>query len=83
MLAATVEATADLDVKILNGRSELGTFPGQSLAKLPGESTRGGDPEFARIGTRAGDDIDDGPRSRFAEAHGRRALHKARIDRSG
>ena len=46
MLAATVEAPADLDVEILTASSILKAFFGQSLANSAGETARRGDPSL-------------------------------------
>ena len=57
MLAATVEAAADLDVQILDRFIELKILFRQPLAQLGRQSSRRGDSQLARVRARARDDI--------------------------
>ncbi len=70
MLAATVEAAADLDVQILHGFVQLETFLGERFVQLGRQSARGGNSQLAGVRAGAGDDIDDRARAGIAKAHG-------------
>src|SRR6202034_1893348 len=70
VLAAAIEAAADLDMEMLHGFIELEAFLGQAFVKLAGQSARGRNAQLAGIRARAGDDVNDRARSRIAPPDG-------------
>ena len=70
VLAAGVEAAADLDVQAFDGGVELEALRRQPVAQLAGQAARGGDAELAGVGAGAGRDVDDRLRAGVAEADG-------------
>ncbi len=70
MLAATVEAAADLDVQLYNGIVQLEIFLGEPLAQFRGEAARGGNAQLAGVRARAGSDIHDAARARIGQPRG-------------
>ena len=75
MLAATIEAAADLDVQIFAPTSSnCETLLGQPLAQFGGQSARGGDAQLAGVGAGAGDDVDDGAGAGIAKSDGFKCL---------
>ena len=60
VLAAGIEAAADLDAETADDFVEFGILRGETLAQFTGESARGGDAELAGVGAGAGSDVDDG-----------------------
>ena len=69
VLAATVEAAADLDVQVLHRRVHGKTLLGEPVAQFRRQASRRGDAQFARVGAGARDDIHDGSSPRFSQAH--------------
>src|SRR5581483_2030048 len=78
VLAATVEASADLDVQVLHGFVGRVALFSDALAELGGETARRGNAELASIGAGARDDINQCPGSGFAETNGVEGLEKLR-----
>jgi len=67
VLAAGVEAPADLDAQAADRLVELVRRRGEPLAQLAGESARRRDAELAGVGSRAGGDVQDRPGAGLAE----------------
>ena len=71
MLAATIEAAADLDVQVFcTASSNWKLFSPSCSAQFRGESARRRNSELAGIGSGASDDIDDGARAGVRQASG-------------
>ena len=64
VLAAGIEAAADLDAQAADGLIHLGVLCGQAHAQFSGEAARGSDAELAGIGAGAGGNVDDRVRNR-------------------
>ena len=67
MLAATVEAAADLDVQVLDGFVELKTFLAEPFAQFRRQPARRGNSQLAGVRPGAGGDVHDGARAGIAE----------------
>ena len=61
VLAARVEAAADLDPQAADRLVELELLGGEPRAQLAGQAARRRDAELAGVGARAGGDVDDRP----------------------
>ena len=71
MLAARIEATADLDPQILDGFIQIEGLCGQPRAKLAGETARRRDSQLAGVGARASRDIHDRAGAGCSQANAR------------
>ena len=69
MLSATVEAAADLNVKVLHCLVGCETSLADPLAQLRRQSARGRNPQLAGIGARATGDINQRACTRISKAH--------------
>ena len=74
VLAAGVEAAADLDVQALHGFVQGVALGGQALAQLAGQAARGSDAQLAGVGARAGCHVDDGAGASLTQAEGLEGL---------
>ena len=83
MLAATIEAAADLDVQFHDGLVQLKTFLAKPLAQFRRQPARRGNPQLARVRPGAGGDVNDGSRAGIAESRGFEGLVQFRSDRFG
>ncbi len=69
MLAATVEAAADLDVQILHRGVQGKALLGELLAQFRRQTSRRGDAQFASVRAGARDDVHDGSGPWIAQTH--------------
>ena len=81
VLAAGVEAAADLDVQAADGLVQLAASLGEPHAQLAGQAARGGDAQLAGVGARAGGDVDDGAGARRGQIRLPSARCRAPADR--
>src|SRR5580658_9571325 len=68
VLAAAVEAAADLDMQVFDWLIELKTLLAKPLVQLSRQATRRRNAQFAGVGSRAAHDVDDGTGAGIAQS---------------